>query len=153
LRKRNHQKHVDFRLKRQFVRIYYRNPALETLTFFGTDSIPYKTFFLGRRLLYKVSPYNHLDSPENDLSYTLGEDTMPVAYVLVTCEIGFEDKAMEQISKLPCVEEVNRVTGVYDIVVKLSGSDLDLLREVIGKDMVKIREISFTHTLMADQIV
>jgi hypothetical protein len=37
--------------------------------------------------------------------------------------------------------------------VKLSGSDLDLLREVIGKDMVKIREISFTHTLMADQIV
>lgn len=78
---------------------------------------------------------------------------MPVAYVLVTCEIGFEDKAMEQIAKLPCVEEVNRVTGVYDIVVKLSGSDLDLLREVIGKDMVKIREISFTHTLMADQIV
>ena len=43
---------------------------------------------------------------------------MPVAYVLVTCEIGFEDKAMEQIAKLPCVEEVNRVTGVYDIVVK-----------------------------------
>jgi DNA-binding Lrp family transcriptional regulator len=78
---------------------------------------------------------------------------MPVAYVLVTCEIGFEDKAMEQIAKLPCVEEVNRVTGVYDIVVKLSGSDLDLLREVIGKDMVKIREISFTqYTLMADQV-
>ena len=46
--------------------------------------------------------------------------------MLVTCEIGFEDKAMEQIAKLPCVEEVNRVTGVYDIVVKLAGSDLDL---------------------------
>jgi DNA-binding Lrp family transcriptional regulator len=77
---------------------------------------------------------------------------MPVAYVLVTCEIGFEDKAMEQIAKLPCVEEVNRVTGVYDIIVKLAGSNLDVLREVIGKDMVKIREISFTHTLMADQV-
>lgn len=76
---------------------------------------------------------------------------MPVAYVLVTCEIGFEDKAMEEIAKLPCVAEVNRVTGVYDIVVKLAGSNLDVLREVIGKDMVKIREISFTHTLMADQ--
>jgi DNA-binding Lrp family transcriptional regulator len=88
----------------------------------------------------------------NKLPYTLSVDTLPVAYVLVTCEIGFEDKAMEQIAKLPCVEEVSRVTGVYDIVVKLSGSDLDLLREVIGKEMVKIKEISFTHTLMADQI-
>ena len=152
MRKRDHRKYVDFRPKRQFVNIYYRNTALETLTFLLLIQYHIK-LFLGRRLLYKVSPYNHLDSPENDLSYTLGEDTMPVAYVLVTCEIGFEDKAMEQISKLPCVEEVNRVTGVYDIVVKLSGSDLDLLREVIGKDMVKIREISFTHTLMADQIV
>lgn len=77
---------------------------------------------------------------------------MPVAYVLVTCEIGFEDKAMEQIAKLPCVQEANRVTGVYDIVVKLSGRDLDLLKEVIGNEMVKIKEISFTHTLMADEV-
>ena len=73
---------------------------------------------------------------------------MPVAYVLVTCEIGFEDKAMEQIAKLPCVQEANRVTGVYDIVVKLSGRDLDLLKEVIGNEMVKIKEISFTHTFI-----
>ena len=46
---------------------------------------------------------------------------MPIAYVLVLCDYSYPDyEIMSQLSKLPCVTEVNRVDGPYDIIVKLS---------------------------------
>jgi DNA-binding Lrp family transcriptional regulator len=45
---------------------------------------------------------------------------MPTAYVLVLIDYSYSEcEIMTQLSKLPCVKEVNRVDGPYDIVVKL----------------------------------
>ena len=54
------------------------------------------------------------------------------------------------LSKLPSVTEVDRVDGPYDIIVKLSGDNIDTIKESIGKHMTRIRGIQSTLTLMAD---
>jgi DNA-binding Lrp family transcriptional regulator len=76
---------------------------------------------------------------------------MPTAYVLVLCDYNYPDyEVITQLNRLPCVIEVNKVDGPYDIVVKLSDNNLAMLKEAIGKDMVRIQGISSTLTLMAE---
>jgi DNA-binding Lrp family transcriptional regulator len=58
---------------------------------------------------------------------------------------------MRQLSKLPYVIEVNRVDGPYDIIVKLSGGDMNAIKESIGRHMTRIRGIQSTITLMAEE--
>jgi hypothetical protein len=54
---------------------------------------------------------------------------LPTAYVLVLCDYNYPDyEIMSQLSKLPCVKEVNRVDGPYDIIgVKLSDNNMDTI--------------------------
>ena len=76
---------------------------------------------------------------------------MPTAYVLILFDYSYpEFEIMSQLSKLPCITEVNRIDGPYDIIVKLSDDDIDSIRESIGKDMTRIRGIQSTVTLMAE---
>ncbi|MFL6453653.1 MAG: Lrp/AsnC ligand binding domain-containing protein [Nitrososphaeraceae archaeon] len=57
---------------------------------------------------------------------------------------------MCQLSRLPHVTEVNRVDGPYDIILKLSGDDMNAIKESIGKHMTRIHGIQSTITLMAE---
>jgi DNA-binding Lrp family transcriptional regulator len=76
---------------------------------------------------------------------------MPTAYVLILFDYSHpEFEIMSQLSKLPCMTEVNRVDGPYDIIVKLSDDDIDAIRESIGRDMTRIRGIQSTVTLIAE---
>jgi DNA-binding Lrp family transcriptional regulator len=76
---------------------------------------------------------------------------LPTAYVLVLCNYNYPDyEIMSQLSKLPCVTEVNRVGGPYDIILKLSDDNIDMIKESIGKHMTRIRGIESTLTLMAE---
>ena len=51
---------------------------------------------------------------------------------------------------MPCVKEVDRVDGPYDIIVKLSDDNMDTIKESIGKSMTRINGIQSTLTLMAE---
>ena len=76
---------------------------------------------------------------------------MPTVYVLVLCDYSYPDyEIVSQLSKLPCVTEVNMVKGPYDIIVKLSDDNMDLLKKSIGKHITRIRGIQSTLTLMAE---
>jgi DNA-binding Lrp family transcriptional regulator len=76
---------------------------------------------------------------------------MPTAYVLVLCDDNYPDyEIITQLNKLPCVLEVSKVDGPYDIVVKLSDNNMYMLKEAIGKHMVRIHRITSTLTLMPD---
>jgi DNA-binding Lrp family transcriptional regulator len=57
---------------------------------------------------------------------------------------------VSQLSKLPWVTEVNKVDGPYDIIVKLSDHNTDMIKESIGKRMTRIGGIESTLTLMAE---
>ena len=77
---------------------------------------------------------------------------MPTAYVLVLCDYSYSEyEIMRQLSKLPYIIEVNRVDGPYDIIVKLSGGDMNAIKESIGRHMTRIRGIQSTITLMAEE--
>ncbi|PLJ77668.1 Lrp/AsnC family transcriptional regulator [Infirmifilum sp. NZ] len=56
---------------------------------------------------------------------------MPTAYVLINCDIGKERAVIEELKKVPGVVEANLLYGVYDIIVKIAGSDEKEIREVI----------------------
>jgi DNA-binding Lrp family transcriptional regulator len=76
---------------------------------------------------------------------------LPTAYVLVLCDYSCPDYEMvSQLSKLPCVKEVDRVDGPYDIVMKLFDDNMEMIKESIGKCMTKIGGIESTLTLMAE---
>ena len=44
---------------------------------------------------------------------------MPSAYVLITCELGYEDKTMSKLNKLTGVD-ATRLDGAYDIIAKIN---------------------------------
>jgi DNA-binding Lrp family transcriptional regulator len=76
---------------------------------------------------------------------------LPTAYVLILLDYNYPDyEILSQLDKLPCVVEVNKVEGPYDIVVKLSDNDMDSIKESIGKHMTRIQGIQSTLTLMSE---
>jgi DNA-binding Lrp family transcriptional regulator len=76
---------------------------------------------------------------------------LPTAYVLILLDYNYpDDEIMSQLDKLPCVVEVNRVEGPYDIVVELSDNNMETIKESIGKHMTRIQGIQSTLTLMSE---
>ena len=76
---------------------------------------------------------------------------MPTAYVLVLCDYSYPDhEIVRQLSNLPCVKEVDRVDGPYDIIMKLFDDNMNIIKESIGKHMTRISGIESTLTLMAE---
>ncbi|HEY3527007.1 MAG TPA: hypothetical protein VGK47_12460 [Nitrososphaeraceae archaeon] len=51
---------------------------------------------------------------------------------------------------MPYVTEVSRVDEPYDIIVKLSDNNTDMIKESIGKRMTRIGGIKFTLTLLTE---
>ncbi len=76
---------------------------------------------------------------------------LSTAYVLILLDYDYPDnEVMSQLNMLPSVVEVNKVEGPYDIVVKLSDDNMSVLKESIGKYMIRIRGIQSTLTLMEE---
>ena len=76
---------------------------------------------------------------------------MPTAYVLILLNYDYPDyEILSQLDKLPCMVEINKVEGPYDIVVKLSDNNIDAIKESIGKHMTRIQGIQSTLTLMSE---
>ena len=71
--------------------------------------------------------------------------------MLILLNYDYPDyEIMSQLDKLPCVVEVDRVDGPYDIVAKLSDNNTDTIKESIGKHMTRIQGIQSTLTLMSE---
>jgi DNA-binding Lrp family transcriptional regulator len=76
---------------------------------------------------------------------------LSTAHILILCDFSSPDyEIISQLSKLPCVTEVNKVDGPYDIVVKLSDDNMGMIKESIGKHMTRIQGIQSTLTLMSE---
>ena len=66
---------------------------------------------------------------------------VPSAYVLINCELGSENEMIEKIRKVPEVVEVYRVFGVYDIIVRISANNIEILKEIITWKIKKLEEV------------
>ena len=72
---------------------------------------------------------------------------MPSAYVLITFELGYEDKTMSKLNKLTGVE-ATRLDGAYDIIAKINADSKEILTKKIEVDMKKMDRIQSTVTLI-----
>ncbi len=75
-----------------------------------------------------------------------------LAYILVNCDPGTEKEVISKIRKISEVSEVNGIMGRYDIFVKVSAREL----QVIDNTIQKIRSIkgitaSYSMTVLYGQ--
>lgn len=78
---------------------------------------------------------------------------MPTAYVLLNSELGSDESIINEVKKLLDAEsgikyEVQGVYGVYDIIMKISASNVDELRAIITNKIRKIKKVQSTLTMM-----
>ncbi|KFM18761.1 putative homocitrate synthase protein [Marine Group I thaumarchaeote SCGC AAA799-P11] len=72
---------------------------------------------------------------------------MSIVYVMITCDVGFEEPVINQLKTIEGIKEVIGVIGTYDIIIKLESSDLENLKNTIPSKIRKIQNIRTTLTL------
>ena len=73
---------------------------------------------------------------------------MVIAYVLINCELGYEEQIIEELKHISDVKEVHGTFGAYDILSKVESDQVSTLRETIMWKIRKIRRVRSTLTLM-----
>ncbi len=78
---------------------------------------------------------------------------MPTAYVLINSDLGTDESIISKIKEILEDEKdieftTQGVYGIYDIVLKISSDDTDILRNVITYKIRKINKVQSTLTMM-----
>jgi len=78
---------------------------------------------------------------------------VPTAYILINSDLGTDVSIIEYLNKTLAEEkdiqfEVNGVYGVYDIIVKLTSENGEILRGIITNRVRKIDHVQSTLTMM-----
>ena len=73
---------------------------------------------------------------------------MGFAYVLINCDLGYEEDIISQLKTIDGVKDVHGTFGAYDILAKVESDDVDKLRDTITSKIRKLDRISSTLTLM-----
>ncbi len=73
---------------------------------------------------------------------------MGLAYVLINCDLGFEEDIISQLKTIEGVKEVQGTFGAYDIVAKVESDHVEKLRDTITLKIRKLDRIRSTLTLM-----
>ena len=73
---------------------------------------------------------------------------MGLAYVLINCDLGFEEDIISQLKTIDEVKEVQGTFGAYDIVAKVESDHIEKLRDTITLKIRKLDRIRSTLTLM-----
>ena len=73
---------------------------------------------------------------------------MATAYVLINCDLGYEEQIIEELKHISDVKEVNGVFGAYDILAKVESDQISTLRETIMWEIRKIDKVRSTITLL-----
>ena len=73
---------------------------------------------------------------------------MKRAYVMINCELGYEEEIIKNLKELEQVKEVNGTFGAYDIIAIVEAETSELVRETITWKIRKIDKIRSTLTLM-----
>ena len=74
---------------------------------------------------------------------------MGTAYVLINCDLGYEEQIIEELKHLSDVKEIHGTFGAYDILAKVESDQITTLRETITSKIRKIDRIRSTLSLMA----
>ena len=78
---------------------------------------------------------------------------MPIAYVLINSDLGTDESIISKIKEILKDEKdveftTQGVYGIYDIVLKISSDNTDVLRNIITYKIRKINKVQSTLTMM-----
>jgi len=73
---------------------------------------------------------------------------METAYVLINCDMGYEEQVIEELKHISDVKEVHGTYGAYDIIAKVETDETAALRETLTWKIRKIDKVRSTLTLM-----
>jgi len=76
---------------------------------------------------------------------------MATAYVLVNCDLGYEEEIIDELKQLEDVKEAHGVFGAYDILAKVKSANVKSLRETITWKIRKLNRIMSTLTLIVTE--
>ena len=76
---------------------------------------------------------------------------MTLAYVLISCDLGFDAEIVHEIKQVEDVKEVRGVFGAYDILVKLESANAEILRDTIIWKIRKLNRVRSTLTLLVTE--
>ncbi len=70
---------------------------------------------------------------------------MPMAFVLITVELGHIEEVLQEIKKVEGVKETYAVYGVYDVIAKIIAASSDELQDLVVQ---RIRRISWVRSTL-----
>ncbi len=73
---------------------------------------------------------------------------MEIAYVLITCDLGYEETIIQDLEHIDSVKEVHGVYGAYDIIAKVENQEKDKIRDTIVWNIRKLEHVHSTLSLM-----
>jgi len=78
---------------------------------------------------------------------------VPTAYVLINSDLGTDESIISKIKEILKDEKdveftTQGVYGIYDIVLKISSDNTDILRNIITYKIRKINSVQSTLTMM-----
>ncbi len=73
---------------------------------------------------------------------------MATAYVLIVCDLGYEEQIIKELKHLSDVKEVHGTFGAYDILAKIESANVKNLRETITWKIRKLDKVRSTLSLM-----
>ncbi len=73
---------------------------------------------------------------------------MTIAYVLINCDLGYEEQIIEELKHTSDVKEVHGTFGTYDILAKFKSANVENLRDTITWKIRKLDRVRSTLTLM-----
>jgi len=74
---------------------------------------------------------------------------MTIAYVLINCDLGYEEQIIEELKHISDVKEVHGTFGAYDILAKVESANVENLRDTITWKIRKLNRVRSTLTLMS----
>jgi DNA-binding Lrp family transcriptional regulator len=73
---------------------------------------------------------------------------VPLAFVMMTADVGREADVLNELKNIEYVKEVYLTYGVYDIVARIEADSSDKLKEIMVKRIRSLNNVKSTLTMM-----
>jgi DNA-binding Lrp family transcriptional regulator len=73
---------------------------------------------------------------------------MTDAYVMLNCDLGAESGIIEQLKEIEQVVDVFETIGTHDMMVKLQADNFETVRDIVSRNIQKLKNVRSTATLI-----
>ena len=74
--------------------------------------------------------------------------TSSSAFILIDCDFPFSENIIQELKRIPEIEEFYRVQSIYDIIAKVNADSKDQLNEIVVRKVREIEGIKNTLTMI-----